>query len=119
MTRRHQIDVMTTTSLKLEHHSCQLLGANLAPRSHVAYVVVLAEATAEVAPAEEDRPRSSSPNERALLPEVGVIAADDGSFSRAAGALLSFTPVDSTLPGTQIAIIKTLIRQQDTLAQFA
>lgn len=70
MRRRHQIDVIGTLVLQLQHNLDQALGRNLKPKIARRDLVVLAIDTFERAAAKEDRARTGLARDRRLLPHM-------------------------------------------------
>jgi len=105
MARSHEVDVVATRRLQLEHHPRQPAGVDLAAAGSLADLPVLAEDAAEAAPAEEDRARASSPAERWLLSVVRAVSLNDGPLARSAdGAPNRLPAVHATPARTQVAV---------------
>ena len=84
VTGRNEIDVVTTLRLQLEHHRRQLLCGNLLTDALLADFPVLAEHTAQVAPAEKDGARAPPAAQRILFTVVRPVAMHHGPFAGSA-----------------------------------
>jgi hypothetical protein len=96
MGRRDKIDVVAPAALQGEHNLGQIGGAYGRARTAVAYVVVLAEKTTEIAASKEDCPGAVPPDERGLFAVVWSGAGYQRRGRAAARAGLSFQPTGAT-----------------------
>jgi len=106
MSRRDEIDVMASSALERQHHPGKLPATHLATLTVLAYAVVLAVDTVEIAVGEEDRSRAARTDQGCLLTEVRSMAGDDGLLACAAFAQFTFQTVDTATPGAQFTTLE-------------
>ncbi len=119
---RHEVDVVTATGLKLEHHAGEPLGRRppyLGDLGGLADVVVLAEDTTQVAVTEEDRSGAVPAAEAVLLAEVWEVAADHRVAAGLAERVPIREPIDVAIPGADPAGAERFERPLDTPGQLA
>src|ERR1019366_2662887 len=116
--RSHQVDVVAALFLQAQHHPGQFFRFRGAAFSPPADLVILAEDAAQVAPAEEDRPRTTVAAQAALFAEVGKIAADDRVTSGSADFRLVLDAVHVAVAWAQDAVGQLLQAKLDATRQF-
>src|SRR5271157_1269640 len=114
---RHEVDVVTALTLKIEHKLGDLLRGALRADGLLADVPVLAEDAAQVAQAEEDRPRSIPAAQAILLAEVGEGAGDPCITAGMADPRLVLHAVDVAIPGACAAVLQLAQTGGDALGQ--
>ena len=116
---RHQVDVVRSFALQLEHHACQALYLNDFAVAQLAYGVVLAEAAASGAAGEEDGPGSTRPTQGRFLPAVGVPTGDLGEVAHAADTPLVGHAICATAMGTELAGLEHGAGRLSTTAELS
>src|SRR5690554_1619392 len=106
MGRCHQIDVVASLFLQMEHHPSQLFIGYLPAPPSMGDSPVLAKDTAEVAVREKDGPRTASAHQRRLLAEMGVITGNHPLGRPTANSLFTLQAVYPTPMGTEDTILQ-------------
>jgi hypothetical protein len=104
MGRRDDVDVVAPHLLEPQHHRRQRLEARDGTRAPLTDLPVTAKDASQVAVAEEDGARASSPDQRPLLAEVRVIVRGDQPRRAPAEPLLTVEPGRAALPRAQLAL---------------
>ena len=86
--------------LEVEHHAGQPVRADFLPDAHVAYRIILAEHTPEVAMGEENGPAAVVPADGGLFPVMEVVARNHGVYTRLAEPDFPARPVDTATART-------------------
>ena len=107
MRGRHQVDVVGSPILKLQHDVGQAIGSDDIPDPQLTDGIILAEETSSRAVGKEDGSRSSRPADGRLFPTMEIPARHDGVLSRATEPPFAHQPIDPTLTGTESAIGQT------------
>ena len=117
MLGRDEVDVVAALALKIEHQSGELLRWALGADGLLADVPVLAEDAAQVAQAEEDRPRAIPAAQAVLLAEVGEGAGDPSIPASVTDPRLVLHAVDMAVPGACAAVLQLAQPGGDALGQ--
>src|SRR5208337_5374059 len=116
--RSHQVDVVAALFLQAQHHAGRLFRFGGTASSQPANFVVLAEDAAQVAPAEEDRSRTTAAAQALFLAEVGKMAADDRVTSGPADFRLVLDAVHVAVAWAKDAVGQLLQAKRDATHQF-
>jgi hypothetical protein len=106
---------MTANLLEVDHHVGQVFILNFLPSSLMGNGPVLAEDTSKVAVGEEDRARPVITHYRSLFAKMGVSAENNGHNWSPAEAFFALLPIDPTLSGTELAMLKDCVSLLDPL----
>jgi hypothetical protein len=119
MSRRHQVDVVTTQVLKAQHDSAQTLVAEERAVAAMADRPVLAIGAQEIAVAEEDRAGPMAAHQRRLLSEMWVGRGHLHARGSSAHARFALQPVDSAPSRAELATSKKRVQGFRPAREFA
>ncbi|OPZ45388.1 MAG: hypothetical protein BWY94_01373 [Actinobacteria bacterium ADurb.BinA094] len=101
--RRHEVEVVAAHPLQVEEDRGQPIGPDLAPGRPVRDVLVLAEAAAQVAAAEEDRARAGPAAQHGLFAVMWPVARHARTGADAADAARAARAVDAAAARAELA----------------
>ena len=120
MARGDKVDVMATLILQAEHDIGQFLRGYFVAHALLADFPILAEHTAQVAPAKEDGTGTVAAAQRVFFTLVGAGAVHPGPLSGATyRTLRGLAAVDVTIVCTEVTVLQMLVGSANASGQFA
>ena len=116
--RSHEVDVVTTLVLQIEHHLCEFVWLGTIALSQPTDLAVLAEDATQIAGTEEDGSRSAPATQATFLAGMGKMAAHSGVTPSLAYLGCIFEAVNVTLARAQDAVGQLFETKPDTACQF-
>lgn len=87
--------------------------------AQMAYLIIMAEETAQVAVGQEYRARTASTHKRLFFSKVGMVARNQGLFSNPADSLFASQSVNQAFPGAKAAFFEELMSFFDSFREFS